>query len=67
MTIEEPMTDRAAIGGQPDPDPLLPDLSHASHKPVLHIGPAGEKLDEDDLEVDDEELPVMGSDNNRIP
>jgi hypothetical protein len=65
MPIEEPTTDRGATEGLPEP--VLPDLTHAKHKPVLHIGTAGEKLDEDDLEIDDAELPVMGTDDNRIP
>ena len=65
MASEEPTNDRATIGGLTDP--VLPDLSHAKHKPVLHIGTAGEKLDEDDLPIDDAELPIMGTDDNRIP
>jgi hypothetical protein len=65
MASKEPTTERAASGQLPDP--VLPDLSHDPHKPVLHIGSEGERLDEDSLEIDDEELPVMGSDANRIP
>jgi hypothetical protein len=65
MAIEESTTDRTATG--PATEPILPDLSHTEHKPVLHIDAEGDELEEDDLEVDDAELPVMGTDNNRIP
>ncbi len=43
--------------------PLAADSKKKHHKPVLHIGTEGERLDDDDLEIDDEQLPVFGSDN----
>jgi hypothetical protein len=33
------------------------------HKPVLHIGTEGERLEEDGLEIDEQPLPVFGGDN----
>jgi hypothetical protein len=66
MAIDEPNTDRAATS--PVTETPLPDLSHAKHKPRLHISEeGGDKLEEDGLEIDEEELPVMGSDASRIP
>jgi len=66
MAIDEPTTERAATG--PVTETPLPDLSHAKHKPRLHISTeGGDKLDEDALEIDAEELPVMGTDASRIP
>jgi hypothetical protein len=65
MAIEQSTTDRSAIA--PSTEPILPDLSHAKHKPVLHIDAEGDRLGEDDLEIDSATLPVMGSDNNKIP
>jgi len=43
-------------------EPILPDRTKR-HKPVLHIGTEGEQLEEDGLEVDEQPLPVFGSDN----
>jgi hypothetical protein len=64
MSIDEPTT----AATSPVTETPLPDLSHAKHKPRLHISAeGGNKLEEDGLEVDDEELPVMGSDASRIP
>jgi hypothetical protein len=71
MPIDDPTTERAAtvpVTGTPVTETPLPDLSHAKHKPRLHISAeGGDELEEDDLEIDAEELPVMGTDASRIP
>jgi hypothetical protein len=40
----------------------LPDLTHSKHKPVLHIGENGHMASEDDLQIDTESLPMLGTD-----
>jgi len=52
---------------KPTSEPTLPDLSQDKDKPVLHISAEGDKFEDDGLEIDDEQLPVMGSDASRIP
>jgi hypothetical protein len=41
---------------------MLPDLTHAKHKPVLHIGEGGHMASEDDLEINAGSLPTLGTD-----
>jgi hypothetical protein len=55
-----PPADSAA--SDPSVEPTTPELNK-HRKPVLHIGTEGERLEQDDLEIDDEQLPVFGSDN----
>ncbi len=40
----------------------LPDKTHSKHKPVLHIGEDGHMASEDDLEINAEALPTLGTD-----